>query len=240
MKLLAIDTATEACAVGLSAGGKHFTRFELTPRRHTECVLPWADELLVQAGIARQSLDAIAVGIGPGAFTGVRLAVSLAQGMALALDIPVLPVSTLAVIAQAQDHDGPVAVLMDARMGECYAGFYRKTDGIVAAVAPERLLKPEQIELPFAGGWIGVGSALSSYAAQLPPALAAAFQRVDAACLPQPEALLQLAEHGFMQGAAVAPERIEPAYLRDKVALTIDERARNKGGDIPQGYSERR
>lgn len=225
MKLLAIDTSTEACAVGVSAAGKHYTRFELTPRRHTECVLPWSDELLQQAGIAKRDLDAIAVGIGPGAFTGVRLAVSLAQGMALALELPVVPVSTLACIAQAQAHDGPIAVLMDARMGECYAGFYRKTDGVVSAIAPERLLKPEQIELPFAGDWIGVGSALSSYAAQLPQELMAAFQRIDAASLPQPEALLQLAEYGFRHGAAVAPERIEPAYLRDKVALTIAERA---------------
>ena len=225
MKLLAIDTSTEACAVGVSAGDRHCTRFELTPRRHTECVLPWSDELLQQAGIAKRDLDAIAVGIGPGAFTGVRLAVSLAQGMALALDLPVVPVSTLACIAQAQAHDGPIAVLMDARMGECYAGFYRKTDGIVSAVAPERLLKPEHIELPFAGDWIGVGSALSSYAAQLPPELMAAFKRIDASCLPQSEALLQLAEYGFKHGAAVAPERIEPAYLRDKVALTIAERA---------------
>ena len=226
MKLLAIDTSTEACAVGVSADDRHYTRFELTPRRHTECVLPWSDELLQRAGIAKRDLDAIAVGIGPGAFTGVRLAVSLAQGMALALELPIVPVSTLACIAQAQVHEGPIAVLMDARMGECYAGFYRKTDGIVSAVAPERLLKPEHISLPFAGDWIGVGSALSSYAAQLPPELMAAFQRIDVSCLPQPEALLQLAEYGFKHGAAVAPERIEPAYLRDKVALTIEERTR--------------
>ena len=225
MKLLAIDTATEACAVGLAVDGGHYTRFELTPRRHTECVLPWCDELLAEAGIGKRDLDAIAVGIGPGAFTGVRLAVSLAQGMALALDLPLVPVSSLACIAQAQNHDGPIAVLMDARMGECYAGFYQKTDGIVAAIAPERLLKPEHIELPFAGDWIGVGSALSSYATQLPPELMATFKQIDSSCLPQPEALLQLAEHGIRNGAAVAPERIEPAYLRDKVALTIDERA---------------
>lgn len=224
MNILAIDTATEVCAVGLSVAGKHFTRFELTPRRHTECVLPWSDELFAQAEIDKSLLSAIAVGVGPGAFTGVRLAVSLAQGMALALALPIVPVSTLACIAQAQAHDGPIAVLMDARMGECYVGFYQKTNGVVSAIAPEQLLKPEQINLPFAGDWIGVGSALSSYAAQLQPALLAALKHVDATCLPQPEALLQLAEYRFKHGAAVVPERIEPAYLRDKVALTIAER----------------
>lgn len=226
MNLLAFDTSTEACAVGLLADGVRHGRFELTPRRHTECVLPWCDELLAQAGLAKSGLQAVAVGIGPGAFTGVRLGVSLAQGMALALGIPVVPVSTLAAIAQAQDHDGPIAVVMDARMGECYAGFYRKRDGIAVALAPERLLAPEDLALPADGDWIGAGSALAAYAARLPAAFSAAMARIDADALPQPEALLRLGEYGFRNGLALAPERIEPTYLRDKVALTLDERGR--------------
>ena len=224
MNLLAFDTSTEACAVGLLAGGVRRGRFELTPRRHTDCVLPWCDDLLAQAGLAKSGLQAIAVGIGPGAFTGVRLGVSLAQGMALALDLPVVPVSTLAAIAQAQDHDGPIAVVMDARMGECYAGFYQKRDGIVVALAPERLLAPEALVLPADGDWIGAGSAFGAYAERLPSAFTSALGRIDAEALPQPEALLQLGEYGFHAGLALAPERIEPTYLRDKVALTLDER----------------
>ena len=226
MNLLAFDTSTEACAVGLLADGVRRGRFELTPRRHTDCVLPWCDDLLAQAGLAKSGLHALAVGIGPGAFTGVRLGVSLAQGMALALGIPVVPVSTLAAIAQAQDHDGPVAVVMDARMGECYAGFYRKRDGIAVALAPERLLAPEDLALPVDGDWIGAGSAFSAYAARLPSAFTSALGRIEAEALPQPEALLQLGEYGFRTGLALAPERIEPTYLRDKVALTLDERGR--------------
>ena len=226
MNLLAFDTSTEACAVGLLAGGVRHGRFELTPRRHTDCVLPWCDELLAQAGLAKSGLQAIAVGVGPGAFTGVRLGVSLAQGMALALGLPVVPVSTLAAIAQAQDHDGPIAVVMDARMGECYAGFYQKRDGVVTALAPERLLAPEDLVLPSEGDWIGAGSAFSAYAARLPAAFSAALRRIDAEALPRPAALLQLGEYGVRAGLAVAPERVEPTYLRDKVALTLDERSR--------------
>ena len=225
MNLLVLDTSTEACAVGVAAGNVHYGRFELTPRRHTECVLPWSEQLLAQAGLDKTGLQAIGVGIGPGAFTGVRLAVSLAQGMALGLGIPLVPVSTLAVIAQAQGHDGPIVVAMDARMGECYVGFYQKHDGIVQALAPECLLKPEQIVLPFEGDWIGVGSAFAAYEKQLPPEFSGALRHIDGAALPQPEALLQLATFGFNTGLARAPEHIEPAYLRDKVALTIAERA---------------
>ena len=225
MNLLVIDTSTEACAVGVAAGNVHHGRFELTPRRHTECVLPWSEQLLAKAGLEKTDLQAIGVGIGPGGFTGVRLAVSLAQGMALALNLPVLPISTLAAIAQAQEHDGPIAVVMDARMGECYVGYFQKRDGIAEALAPECLLKPEQIALPCEGDWIGAGSALGAYAGQLPAAFTGAMQRIDAAALPQPEALLQLAAYGFNSGLARAPEQIEPAYLRDKVALTLVERA---------------
>lgn len=227
MNLLAFDTSTEACAVGLLAGGVRRGRFELTPRRHTDCVLPWCDDLLAQAGLAKVDLQAIAVGVGPGAFTGVRLAVSLAQGMALALGIPLVPVSTLAAIAQAQDHDGPIAVVMDARMGECYAGFYQKRHGIAVALAPERLLAPENLVLPSGGDWIGAGSGFSAYAARLPAAFSAAMIRIDAEALPQPEALLQLGEYGVHAGLSLPPERIEPTYLRDKVALTLDERGKS-------------
>ena len=99
MKLLAIETATEACSVALWVDGDVRERHEIAPRRHAELALPWAEALLGEAGIAKSQLDAIAVGRGPGAFTGVRLAIAIAQGIALALDRPVVAVSTLQVIA---------------------------------------------------------------------------------------------------------------------------------------------
>lgn len=224
MNLLALETSTEACAVGLSKHGQHVTRFALTPRRHTECVLPWSDELLHEAELEKRDLHAIAVGIGPGAFTGVRLGVSLAQGMALALSIPAIPVSTLAVVAQAARHNGPIAVVMDARMSECYVGFFQKIDGIAKALSEEQLLKPDDIRVPFDGEWIGVGSGFSAYREQMQEQFIGAMRCIDANALPQPEALLQLAEYGWTNGLSVAPEALEPAYLRNHVALTIEER----------------
>ena len=106
MKLLAFETATEACSVALYLDGEVHERFDIAPRRHAELSLPWADALLAEAGLARSQLDAIAVGRGPGAFTGVRLAIALAQGIALALDRPVVPVSTLAVLAAGAPGEG--------------------------------------------------------------------------------------------------------------------------------------
>lgn len=224
MKILGFDTSTEACTVGLYNDGSVTSRFELTPRRHTECVLPWSEELLAQSAITKQALDVIAVGIGPGAFTGVRLAVSIAQGMALGLSIPVIGVSTLACIAQACQHDGLIVVLMDARMDECYLGFYQKQDGVVVTIAPEQLLVPENVQLPSSGNWIGVGSGFASYAERLPSIFVSQMRCIDASALPHAESLLQIAARDFKAGAMQLPELIQPTYLRDKVALTIKER----------------
>src|SRR6187455_1569660 len=144
MKLLAFETATEACSVALWHEGEVTERYEIAPRRHAELALPFAQALLDEAGIAKSALDAIAVGRGPGAFTGVRLAIALAQGLALALDRPVVTVSTLAALALAvptDDSDGSaILAVIDARMGEIYAGaFERDADGLVAPIADEVL-----------------------------------------------------------------------------------------------------
>ena len=144
MKLLAIETSTEACSVALYVDGEIAERHELAPRRHTQLVLPWADELLAHAGLAKSQLDAIAVGRGPGAFTGVRLAIALAQGLALALDRPVLPVSTLATLAM-QGQGPRILAAIDARMGEVYLGaFLRDADGLVTADGAEQLGWPRR------------------------------------------------------------------------------------------------
>jgi tRNA threonylcarbamoyladenosine biosynthesis protein TsaB len=128
-------------------------------------------------------------------------------------------------MAQSCAHDGPIAVLMDARMGECYVGFFQKQGGIVNALAPEQLLAPEAVRLPFPAEWVGLGSGFASYAERLPEDLLGQMTDIDSSVLPQAAALLEIAAHDFKAGLARAPEHIEPAYLRDKVALTIIERA---------------
>ena len=223
--LLAIETSTEACSVALYVDGEVISRHELAPRRHTQLVLPWADELMAQAGLRKSQLDAIAVGRGPGAFTGVRLAIAIVQGLALALDRPVIPVSTLAVLAR-QAPGGRVLAAIDARMGEVYLGeFTRDADGRVNAVGPEIIVAPASAPRP-AQPVFGLGTGFSAESGALVARLGDALAGFDAAALPQSSDLAWLAADAFARGEAVAPDQLEPAYLRDKVALTLVEQGK--------------
>ena len=225
MRLLAFETSTEACSVAVYVDGQVHERFEVAPRRHTELALPWAEALLAEAGIARSQLDAIAVGRGPGAFTGVRLAIAVAQVIALALDLPVVPVSTLAALAMRAGGERRVAAI-DARMGEVYLGtFARQADGGLCALADEVVVAPDLAILPEAGGWIGVGTGFAAADGALRARFGDRLLEVDAAVLPHAADVATLAALAFARGEAQAPERIEPAYLRNNVALTIAERA---------------
>jgi tRNA threonylcarbamoyladenosine biosynthesis protein TsaB len=223
LKLLAFETATEACSVALWVDGEVRERFGIAPRRHTELALPWADELLAEAGVVRSQLDAIAVGRGPGAFTGVRLAVALAQGIALALDRPVVPVSTLAALAMQSDGERVLAAI-DARMGEIYLGpFARDVDGSIAPLQDERLARPDAVDFLGDGSWVGIGTGFAAEQGALLRVLGSKLLRHDAAALPHAADVARLAARAYANGGALAPERVEPAYLRDQVALTLAE-----------------
>ncbi len=226
MNLLAIETATEMCSVALWTNGEILERAELAPRRHAELVLPMIADLLAQAGIARSALDAIAVGRGPGAFTGVRLGVSLAQGLALGLDIPVLPVSSLAALADAAPNNGAaILATIDARMGEVYCGVYRRTpNGGIESIHAESVGPAEKIHLPELAQWNVIGSGWNVYREALQQHLTGTVFWSDGARYPQAQAIARLAEPLYRVGAGLLPELALPVYLRDKVALTIEER----------------
>lgn len=238
MKLLAFETATEACSVAVSVDGQVLERFALAPRRHAELALPWAQALLAEAGLARAQLDAIAVSRGPGAFTGVRLGIGIAQGIALGLDRPVVAVSTLAVLAAtgaaaaSADADAAgqnVLAAIDARMGEVYLGTFDCRDGAALALGPEVVVRPQDAEIPAGAAWRGVGTGFAAADAALSIRLAAVLTHVDAQALPRAGVLARLAAGLFARGGGEAPERVEPAYLRNRVALTLDEQRRLRG-----------
>lgn len=230
MNILAIETSTEACSVALLVRDSVMERHEIAPRRHTELVLPWADELLARAGINKSQLDAIAVGRGPGAFTGVRLAIALVQGMALALDKPVLPISTLAALAMQASGDEAILAAIDARMGEVYLGCFRRDDdGLVSPLCAEMLVPPDAPVLPDAASWQGLGTGLAANQAALQSIMAGKLSRCDAGALPHAGDIARLAARTYRKGEAIAPDLLEPAYLRDKVALTLVEQQAARG-----------
>lgn len=223
MKLLAFEAATEACSVAVWIDGEVRERFELAPRRHAELSLPWAEQLLAEAGIARSQLDAIAVGRGPGAFTGVRLAIAIAQGIALALDRPIVPVSTLAVLAMQSTGDRILAAI-DARMGEVYSAAFGRDHHGVIALSAEGVGSADAVTLPGdAMAWHGVGTGFAAGDGLLQRHIGSRLATIDATALPHAADVARLAAFAFMRGEALAPERVEPAYLRDNVALTIAE-----------------
>ncbi len=231
MKLLAIETSTEACSVALWIEGQVCERYEVAPRRHTELVLPWADELLAEAGIGKSQLDAIAVGRGPGAFTGVRLAIALAQGMAMALDKPIVAISTLAALAMqipahAQNRsDGSgehLLAAIDARMGEVYLGMFQRDAGQrLVPIGEEWMASPANPHVPASHRWVGAGTGFAASNNALVAALGESLQDCDAAALPHAADIARLAVLAYARGEAIAPELIEPAYLRNNVALTL-------------------
>jgi len=234
MKLLAFETATEACSLAVLADGHILERFEIAPRRHAELALPWADALLAEAGLTRSQLDAVAVSRGPGAFTGVRLGIALAQGIALGLDLPVIPVSTLQVLACNALEEGEqrrIVSTIDARMGEIYVSAWRTENGTLHALDSETVIAPDAYQLPDGGNdWHGIGTGFSAQNAELSTRLQHRFANIDATALPRASDLARLAANAFAHGEAIAPEQLEPAYLRNQVALTLHEqRARLSG-----------
>lgn len=216
--LLALDTATEACSVALLHDGKVLTHYEVIPRLHAQKLLPMIKDLLAEAGIGLSALDAIAFGRGPGAFTGVRIAIGVVQGLAFGLDRPVLPVSNLAVLAQRAFRErgvSQVAAAIDARMDEVYWGCYREAAGEMRLVGAEAVMPPEQAALAddASGQWFGAGTGWG-YADRI----AVNLSGHDATLLPHAHDLLTLGTFAWKRGESIVADDAQPVYLRDKVA----------------------
>lgn len=222
MKLLAIETATEACSAALFVDGEVEERFQVAPRDHARLILTMVDDLLLDAGIAVGELDGLAFGRGPGSFTGVRIATGVAQGIAFGADLPVVPVSTLAALAQGalMDLGAPrVAVALDARMGEVYWGAYMtRGDGIMVTAEAERVCAPEAVPPLRDGVWLGVGSGWGPYGDILHHCCHERLDGMAPERYPAARDVAWLGVHGLRNGRAVAPERALPVYLRDNVA----------------------
>lgn len=219
MRILALETATHRLSVALWDAGRVVERAAELPSGGSEWLLPAVGELLAEAGVGLKSLDGIAFGAGPGSFTGLRLAVGCAQGLAFGLDRPVFGIDSLAALALASGEQRVFACL-DARMNEVYVAAY--ADGIV--VLPPTVSPPEQVPLPPGEGWVGCGDGFASYPGRLP-----AFGRERADLRPTAAAVAELAAIRFAAGEGGDAAAAAPIYVRDKVALTTAERLARGG-----------
>jgi len=232
MKLLAIETATESCSVALWVDGEVLTVSELAPRRHNEIILSMCEQVLAKGQTNLSQLDVVAFGRGPGAFTGVRLAASVIQGIALGQDLPVVPVSSLAALAQAayaEKQTKEVLACIDARMQEVYCGLYKMSDDkvngakIMQLVGEEKVLPPNLVNADISDDCFGAGSGWKPYEDELLKALGKTIV-YNVEMFPQAEHVASLAQVYFHQGKHVSAIEALPVYLRDNVA----EKPKNK------------
>ena len=230
MRVLALDAATEACSVALLSGDELTSRFAEGGRSHAEQVLDMVRAVLAEAGASLPMLDGIAASIGPGAFTGVRISVAVAQGLAFGAGLRVVPVSTLEALALPVIRGGAKHALacLDARMGEVYWGcFTADLARGLAASCPASVGPPESVVLPVPGAYRGVGRGFGAH-----PALAALpgleLDPRDSGALPNAREFARLGALRLQRLEGLDPADLSPLYLRDKVALTEAERRRLK------------
>ncbi len=225
MKILALETSTELCSAALWRDGKVDAREADAGQRHSELLLPMIDALLMQHNLAVRDLDCIAFGAGPGSFTGLRIACGVAQGIAFGAELPVVGVGTLLALAAASRAERVVCCL-DARMGEVYHAAYEKRGDGWHAVHEPSLCKPDAApDLP-AGKWTACGSGFAAYRAALESRYAGRLERVIEGLAPHAKEIAVLAAAEFERGNAVAAEHAAPLYVRNKVALPINERSK--------------
>lgn len=220
-KILAIETSTTACSAALQVGDEVVELFKIAPRQHSDLILPMVDQLLVDAGILLKQLDSIAFARGPGAFTGLRIAAGVVQGLAFASDLPVTPVSTLAAMAHGAFREFDmqnILVANDAGMNEIYFGAY-----IIPKLGCADLQGKESVtslaDIPKLDGdeWLALGSGWDKYADQIPKGLVDKLKKTEVDYYPHAKDVVTLAQGIFSNGGYVSAEEAIPTYLRDKV-----------------------
>lgn len=234
-RILAIDTSSAWCSVALSIDNNEpLFRHDPVSAGASQLLLPWIEEMLIQADISLHDLDAIAIGVGPGAFTGIRLGLAVAQGLAISSRLPVLPVASLDAIASQlalspqfrSSHASIFAIAVDARMDEIYWAKYQMSDlGFPTRLGDIQLTKPEKIEL--SGVQFIAGSAINEYGERLftsnSSKLSAPFldKKIGISAL----GVLDCGKKDLLDGKQIDISDLEPLYIRNKVALTTEERS---------------
>jgi tRNA threonylcarbamoyladenosine biosynthesis protein TsaB len=223
VKVLAIDTSSEHCSCALAIGAEVRQRIELAGQRHSQLLLPMVQLLLAEAGLALGALDGIAVAVGPGAFTGLRIGTAVAQGLAFGASLPVCAVGSLETIAWGIGR-ARVLVCTDARMGEVYWAAFERRDGRPVALAGPAVQPPATVPAPTGDGWCGAGNGWRVHADALEMAVGATVGERLSDAVVEARHVATLAMAACPDGFADPPEALVPVYVRDKVALTAAER----------------
>lgn len=222
MKFLAFDTSTEHLSMAVCDGAALWQQEGAGGAQSSTTLIPGLLALLKRAGLRLEELDAVVFGSGPGSFTGLRTACSVAQGLAFGAALPVLPLSTLLAVAEeARARHGctQVVAALDARMDEVYSAAFEWVGGAWTSPSDFQLSAPEAVQLP--AGFVLAGNAAAAYPQRLRGAPGWPL-------LPSASALLRLAPAAFAAGQAVPPDQALPLYIRDKVAKTTQERDAEK------------
>jgi len=221
MKILAIDTVTEMCSVAVAANGGQWQDSKLVRQSHTDVILPMINNVLESAGVQLRDMDAIAFTRGPGSFTGLRICAGITQGLALAYDLPVVPVSSLAVLAQGawrQAQAEQVLACIDARRGEVYWACYQLQDGLMQLMGVEKVSPPEQVQATGSKQWYGAGTGFATFQAELNSNPLVTLSSIQAESYPLAEDVLPFAMQAVSKREYVDAGAALPVYLRDNVA----------------------
>ncbi|WP_090829247.1 tRNA (adenosine(37)-N6)-threonylcarbamoyltransferase complex dimerization subunit type 1 TsaB [Nitrosovibrio tenuis] len=223
MKILALDTSTEYCSVALFLNGEVISHEILAGQRHSELILPMVRQALGEAGLTLTQLDGIAFGVGPGSFTGLRIACGIAQGLAFGADLPVVGICTLEALAQ-EGGGGRIIAALDARMSQIYHAAYEKEAHGWQLIAEPALCSPEDAPLVPNGNWTGCGSGFDKYDQALRARYGGSVKRTISGLRPHARSIAQLAAPRFAMGGGIDPADAMPCYIRNKVALKEKER----------------
>jgi len=223
LTLLAFDASTEACSVAILKDGQYYSHFELCPQSHSLVLLPMIDEMLKKTNLSLNDLDGLVFGRGPGSFTGVRIGIGVAQGLAFSTDLPLVGISTLQALAQRgykQSGEQQIVAAIDARMSELYCAIFQVDEQqLMQPITEEKVLATEPMRefcLSTLSSAYAVGTGWDSYVNEL-TSLRTNKQSIEV-LYPHAEDMLQLAIPEFIKGNTVTAENAQPVYVRDTVS----------------------
>ena len=227
MNLLGIDTSTRSTVLGLQLGLEVIDRTSPDVDTHSREILPSIESLVREAGIRIEDLDAIVFGQGPGSFTGLRIAVGVVQGLGYGLGLPVVPVSSMACIAQSviqTVNPSFVFVGLTARLEEIYYGAYKFEEGIAEGAIREGVVDVSELPQLPVGDWLGCGNAMSELGTKIQAVTGVSFKSISSETVPTIHNLLSIGSFKFSRGGAVSAMQATPVYLREQVASRFGKR----------------